>query len=411
MCIYRIKFGNTWLCGKRIPLACLREVCPFGPKKREYLIRRRINETRYYWIYKRSGEIERIEDVEEAVKKVKSGEGEYVVKGLYYKLLKIDKIVKYTGIRRHETFGDALKLTRFIDIHLEDELGKNAVIGIIDSGVSRNAPVHEKISLHEASIINSEDHGGVIHEIIYNLTPEATTIFIQILGEDIPDFLLINALKECDKRNVHAVNFSIQSEAPSDGGDPLSCYINYLAEEKKICTVVAAGNGGPSMMSIGSPGAAIHSITVGACDVRGRLLKYSSRGPTLDGRFKPDLLAPSNFIFQKYLLKGTSFSVPFVVSASAILNRDLKSAIAVKRLLHLSARPTPVTYDSTKLVIYRKEQKFNVQVKKDVFRLFRDLAQTLTDFRNHVGAGVLDVKTAIDIKNELISEIKLGRGY
>lgn len=409
MCIYRIRVGKAHQCGKRIPLSCQREVCPFGPRKWEYLVRHGVGEARYFWVYKKSGEIERVEDAEEAVNRVRRGEGEYVVKGIYYRLLGVERTVKFPGLRKCEKFEAALKLTRFADVHLEGEHGRNTVVAIIDSGVSGNAPVHEKISLHEASILNSENHGGIIHEIIHELVPEARIVFVQILGQDIPDYLLINALKECEKRNVHAVNFSIQSEVPSDGGDPLSCYINYLAREKRVCTVVAAGNGGPINMSIGSPGAAEQSITVGACSVQGKLLRYSSRGPTLDGRFKPDLVAPSNFVFQNYFVRGTSFSVPFVVSAAAVLNRDLGSAVATRRILHLSARPIPVTHDSTRLVVYRRGYRSSTQAGKDVLKIFGDLVQVLADSRNHVGAGVLDVKNALDIKDELVSEIKAQR--
>ncbi len=51
--------------------------------------------------------------------------------------------------------------------------------------------------------------------------------------------------------------------------------------------------GGSPVSSIPTPGDAAGSITVGAIDWRGnRYKRYSSQGPTDDGRLKPDLVAP-----------------------------------------------------------------------------------------------------------------------
>ncbi len=60
---------------------------------------------------------------------------------------------------------------------------------------------------------------------------------------------------------------------------------------------MAAGNLGPAKQTIGSPGAAEGVITVGAAEANGapsvpRVATFSSRGPTGDGRAKPDLVFP-----------------------------------------------------------------------------------------------------------------------
>jgi serine protease AprX len=57
-----------------------------------------------------------------------------------------------------------------------------------------------------------------------------------------------------------------------------------------IC--VAAGNTGPGARTIGSPGCARFVITVGASDDNDKMARFSSRGPTADGRIKPDLVFP-----------------------------------------------------------------------------------------------------------------------
>src|SRR5439155_1377426 len=59
-----------------------------------------------------------------------------------------------------------------------------------------------------------------------------------------------------------------------------------------ILVVTAAGNGGPGFRTLVTPGDADSVITAGAEDSLGALASFSSRGPTADGRLKPDLTAP-----------------------------------------------------------------------------------------------------------------------
>src|SRR5690606_31361767 len=69
----------------------------------------------------------------------------------------------------------------------------------------------------------------------------------------------------------------------------------------------AAGNAGPSTQTVGSPGTAKNVLTVGATenyrpdidtqsDNPNTVANFSSRGPTADGRIKPDVVAPGTWI-------------------------------------------------------------------------------------------------------------------
>ena len=66
-------------------------------------------------------------------------------------------------------------------------------------------------------------------------------------------------------------------------------------EETGAAVIAANGNFGPGAGTVRSPAIAHRVIGVGAVDVNTRLtMDYQSRGPTPDGRIKPDIQAPTN---------------------------------------------------------------------------------------------------------------------
>ena len=94
-----------------------------------------------------------------------------------------------------------------------------------------------------------------------------------------------------------------------------------------ILVVTAAGNAGPGFRTLVTPGDADSVITVGAEDSLGTLAGFSSRGPTADGRLKPDLTAPGVLICALNgpnavrRLSGTSFATPLIAAAAALLKQ------------------------------------------------------------------------------------------
>ena len=94
-----------------------------------------------------------------------------------------------------------------------------------------------------------------------------------------------------------------------------------------ILVVTAAGNSGPSFRSLLTPGDGKSVITVGAEDSLGTIAAFSSRGPTADGRLKPDFTAPGVAVCADAggtlgRLSGTSFATP-LTAASAALVKEL----------------------------------------------------------------------------------------
>ena len=99
--------------------------------------------------------------------------------------------------------------------------------------------------------------------------------------------------------------------------------------------VFSAGNGGPAIGTVTNPGTAKNSISVGATTYGAsadNLASFSGRGPTLDGRLKPDLAAPGLGIVSSssdgsvqtnncstLVASGTSMACPTVAGLAALV--------------------------------------------------------------------------------------------
>lgn len=98
------------------------------------------------------------------------------------------------------------------------------------------------------------------------------------------------------------------------------------ATARGILIVTAAGNEGPGFRTLVTPGDADSVITVGAEDSLGAITGFSSRGPTADGRLKPDLTAPGLDICTVAggslgRLAGTSFATPLLAASAALVKQ------------------------------------------------------------------------------------------
>lgn len=282
--------------------------------------------------------------------------------------------------------------------------GKGVGVAIIDSGISGELPdfqnpdgssrVTNVISnpgatsagdpvghgTHVAGIVggNSSFRTDGLAGKYTGIAPEADLIAIKT-SDDVGESTVldvINALQfvvdHKDELNIKVVNLSVSSDTPgSYWTDPLNAAVEF-AWHAGIVVVSAAGNRGDAADAVQyAPGNDPYVISVGATDEVGTvvtsddtLASFSSRGVTLDGFNKPDVvapgakivaplaadslfsqIAPATSIFEggQYIrIGGTSMASPVVAGAAALVlqARPDLNPDQVKALLTRNVSPT-----------------------------------------------------------------------
>jgi hypothetical protein len=193
---------------------------------------------------------------------------------------------------------------------------------------------------------------------------------------------------------IHSNSFDISDSSHGAYTDKCGQLDGFVWKHKDFCVLVAAGNDGRDWdgdgkidpMSVTPPGTSKNCITVGACENRrpifnpqtygrwspldfraksfknepmandpGRVAAFSSRGPTQDGRVKPDVVAPGTFVLSTrstmisdvnrgwaafpwskhyFYLGGTSMATPLTAGAVALVREYLRTK---KRIRHPTA--------------------------------------------------------------------------
>jgi hypothetical protein len=179
------------------------------------------------------------------------------------------------------------------------------------------------------------------HDLADGMAPNAQ-LMQQDIGNDTSGCLQINDLRGTLEQavaggaHIHSDSWGASDAGAYAGDDNNVDYATNTLED--LLFVVAAGNDGPSATSIGSPGNAKNALTVGALGHAGStaIASFSSRGPTADGRQKPDIMAPGTSTISasgdsstnatveapvSKALSGTSMATPTVAGNAALMRQ------------------------------------------------------------------------------------------
>ena len=141
--------------------------------------------------------------------------------------------------------------------------------------------------------------------------------------------ILNSSLGYYNFRDFPQANFTY---AELDGQHSVASRCATILGEKGVVVCVSAGNwGGPPWNYVGHPADAFNILSVGATS-DSIIISFSSRGPTSDGRVKPDVVAEGENVFLYgiappdypsdywiYSTGGTSMSCPIIAGLSACL--------------------------------------------------------------------------------------------
>jgi len=137
-----------------------------------------------------------------------------------------------------------------------------------------------------------------------------------------------NNLPMTDEMYPNTINLSVGSEDDGDPDAPMRVACQVAVEDYGVQIIAAAGNSGPDMTTILSPATDPLVIAVGGLKTWEFIVwDRSSRGPTLEGVVKPDLVCwaedieiASHRADDEYEVKtGTSFSTPMLVGVDGLL--------------------------------------------------------------------------------------------
>jgi subtilisin family serine protease len=228
--------------------------------------------------------------------------------------------------------------------------GRNVTVAVLDTGIDETHPdlagreAAERDFTVENTTADLDGHGTHVAGIVagdgtasggryVGVAPDATLLDARVLGAFGGGRLsgVIDGLEWADARGADVASMSLGAPTASPrAGDLLATAVADVSANGTL-VVAAAGNAGPTGLTIDTPGIAADALTVGATNASGRgVAGFSSRGPTPGLFLKPDLLAPGTDVAsaasrhpypdRAYVnLTGTSMATPAVSGAAALV--------------------------------------------------------------------------------------------
>jgi len=172
----------------------------------------------------------------------------------------LNKSTKHVGVQHPQSLGF---------------YGKGIKVAVIDTGVDSNHPDLNGKVIGGYDFVENDNtpqdtngHGTEVAGIIAangklkGVAPEAKILAYRVsdTGNAVSSDLIVKAIQKAIQDDVDVINLSLGVNRTND---KIEDAINQ-AVEKGITVVAAAGNSGPDLRTIGSPGKDPHAITVGA---------------------------------------------------------------------------------------------------------------------------------------------------
>ena len=270
--------------------------------------------------------------------------------------------------------------------------GQGIVVAIVDTGVDGEHPdLRGKLKatqdFTEEGYFDGNGHGthvggtvcgtGSISNGRYKgVAPKAELIAAKVLDSSGSGTFsgVIAGIEWATQQKPHVMNLSLGAnvQGSCDGTDPVSMAVD-AAVDAGVAVCVAAGNAGPGSSTVGTPGCAKKVITVGASDKTDQIAWFSSRGPTLDNRVKPDVLLPGvniiaarakdtsmGQVIDQYHTQasGTSMATPHCAGVAALMlsaNNTLTPAQIKQKMMDtaLDLKYDPNTQGSGRVDAYK----------------------------------------------------------
>ncbi|UZD23798.1 S8 family serine peptidase [Algoriphagus halophytocola] len=247
------------------------------------------------------------------------------------------------------------------EMHEDGYTGKGVTIAVFDAGFPGTDTANPLAHLQSnGQVIATQDLVRPWNQDIYSQHQHGTNVLsliasnepdVMVAGAPDADFILMMTEEIATEYRVEEYNWVRAAEiADSLGVDIINSSVGYwdfddpemnyttedldgettviargaaMAASKGILVVNSAGNSGPSEFTLNSPSDAKGILAIGAVNSELNVSSFSSRGPTGDGRIKPDLAAFGDGTVlvrssgEVGFSNGTSFAAPQIAALAA----------------------------------------------------------------------------------------------
>ncbi|MEW9677253.1 S8 family peptidase [Lentibacillus sp. L22] len=272
--------------------------------------------------------------------------------------------------------------------------GKDITVAVIDTGIHPHQDLKGRIIAFKDLVKNKtkpyDDNGHGTHCAgdvagdgsasngkYRGPAPEANLVGVKVLNKKGSGSLstVIEGIDWCiqnqSRYNINVLSLSLGSKAQQSAENDPAVRVVDKAWNNGIVVCVAAGNEGPEERTISSPGISPKVITVGAVNDNDTIDRsddvvadFSSRGPTVNGLVKPDLLTPGVNIIS-------------LRSPGSYLDRIYFGARVGKNYFSLSgtSMATPIFAGVVAQILQKETNLTPDQVKQKVIQACEDIGQ------------------------------------